>query len=477
MLPQHHEDARMAQRLHSKTGHGADSLAGKPSRFLMDASYTLGTSRISGIERVVRNLRDGCEQRATSQGIRAVTLISHHGRFFEVGQSQQEALARLASIQGDIVQALPAAYRRMLSPVIRLSGSRRLKKWFLPDAGHMGVFRLGYRVLYQTLVRRICQSARECQPAQGDLLVMPDAYWTRREVWPAAAAARARGAMIAAVVYDLIPLTHPQFVGERRRLKFADYIRQLATHADVILTISDAVHRELLATLPELMGNMPYCHDIRSFPLGAEFAEVDGEADPRIQALFSGESRENPFVTVAAFDPRKNHHYLLDAFELLWQTHPETKLCLVGRVGSRCQDVLDRINSHPRLGKQLFTFHDLNDVDLQHCYRACQGVIFPSIVEGFGLPIVEGLWHGKPLYASDTPIHREVGGSQCDYFDLAQPQSLVELLQSRIGKSLIQHSGTPMRPRSWSQSIDVFYNHCLSAYQRTTASAPLARSA
>ncbi len=92
---------------------------------------------------------------------------------------------------------------------------------------------------------------------------------------------------------------------------------------------------------------------------------------------------------MAAFDPRKNHRYLLDAFDLLWQRIPDPsarpKLCLVGRVGGRCHEIIERIKHHPLLNRNLFAFHDLNDAELQYCYQQCRGVIFPSIVEGFGL--------------------------------------------------------------------------------------------
>jgi hypothetical protein len=124
-----------------------------------------------------------------------------------------------------------------------------------------------------------------------------------------------------------------------------------------------------------------------------------------------------------------------------------------------------RIRSHPRLGKQLFTFHDLKDHELQHCYRTGMGVIFPSIVEGFGLPIVEALWHGQRTLASDTPIHREVGGEHCHYFDLGSPDSLVELL---IEFERTAHQPATMvglaRPHSWSESIDIFFDRCIAAY-------------
>jgi alpha-1,2-rhamnosyltransferase len=426
-------------------------------------------------------LRIGCGQRAAASGAETATLLGLDGAFYEVGQSEKRALDRAASYQVDIIGSLPKPYGQLLGPLLELTGSDKLKKWLLPAPGHMGMFKLPHRWWYKHQLHKICQEAQKVEPTRGDLLILPDAYWARKDVWRAAAAARARGAMVAVVVYDLIPLSHPEFVGQRRTTRFADYLRQVASHADLILTISDTVRRELAATLPELMGDAPYCKEIASFPLGAEFSQTGGQPRSELARLFGTDCQQNPYLMVAAFDPRKNHRYLLDAFDRFWETEPEQKLCLVGRVGSRCDDIMARIKSHPRLGKQLFTFHDLSDAELKHCYRFGRGVIFPSIVEGFGLPIVESLWHGQRTLASDTPIHREVGGDRCLYFDLSTPDSLVELLHhcQRTPHALTPPSGRA-RPHTWSDSIDVFSNKCLEAYQQrfaTPDTQPLARSA
>ncbi len=287
------------------------------------------------------------------------------------------------------------------------------------------------------------------------------------------AAARSRGAYTAVVVYDLIPLTHSHFVGERRTRRFAEYLKEVATHADMIVAISATVRQQLEATLPELMAGQPYCQNICDFPLGAEFRQAATETIVRddLLDLFDGERDENPYLTVAAFDPRKNHRYLLDAFDLLWQriTDPakRPKLCLVGRVGGHCGEIIQRVKHHPLRGSHLFAFHDLNDAELAYCYQQCRGVIFPSIVEGFGLPIVEAMWHRAPVMASDTSIHREVGGDSCQYFDLASPASLAHMLQARQDPANETQMPSMALPYSWQQSAEIFYHQCLEGYAST----------
>ncbi len=57
------------------------------------------------------------------------------------------------------------------------------------------------------------RGAQPIEPTSDDLFLLPDAYWPKRGVWQAVEHARACGAMVATVLYDLIPVTHPQFVG------------------------------------------------------------------------------------------------------------------------------------------------------------------------------------------------------------------------------------------------------------------------
>jgi alpha-1,2-rhamnosyltransferase len=173
---------------------------------------------------------------------------------------------------------------------------------------------------------------------------------------------------------------------------------------------------------------------------------------------------------VATLDPRKNHSLVLDAFDLLWQSGSDVEICFVGRVGSRCDDLIERIRNHPQLGLRLHLFDDLADCELHHCYRHSRGAVFPSIVEGFGLPIVEALWHGKKTFVSDTEIHREVGQDDCCYFDLNAPQSLVDCIvdwERTLSDDSSWHPPT-RRPATWGDSSEQFLEQCFQLFNGET---------
>ncbi len=389
----------------------------------IDASHALKSKRNTGVQRVVRSL---CRCLPLVESGPPTSVVTLRGQNFSVVPGQVNS-------RGEKEQ-------------------------------HVSLLRSSWRML-DRLHRKI-QRRAPVGFESGDLLLLPDAYWIKPEVWQAADRARQQGAFVVSIVYDLIPMTHPQFVAVKGQHAFEAYVEKLATHSDMMLAISQTVRDELMNYLPRLFASGNFCRDVKYFRLGAQFSLHTGPVREIIRQLFPKDGKLNPFLMVATFDPRKNHDYLLDAFDQIWQSEPTRKLCLLGSPGGGSEQLLDRIAKHPRLGKQLFVIHDASDAEVDYCYRHARAVIMPSIVEGFGLPIVEALWHGCQVFASETPTHREVGGDDCSYFDLNSPASLCRILLD--WESL--HSGTiPRRAAStrcldWLQSSAMLLDRCWESY-------------
>jgi glycosyltransferase involved in cell wall biosynthesis len=132
---------------------------------------------------------------------------------------------------------------------------------------------------------------------------------------------------------------------------------------------------------------------------------------------------------VSTLEPRKNHGYLLDAFELLWKSGLNVNLLLIGKVGWKCKGLIKRILSHPEYNRRLFMLNRVADTELEYCYRMARCLLLPSFVEGFGLPLVEAMQRGIPAMASDIPVFREVGGDYIAYFDPFNPDTLSALVR------------------------------------------------
>jgi len=459
-----------------------------PSRIFIDSSYTATSGRCSGIERVVVSLQhqlfliahqyNACSQSNSqtsalidSNRTELIPVISVDGSFIELGEKQKKRLDGPAQMRANLLAFMPITYDKVSSLLCSLIPLKIMRTWLRPEAGHLGIFKLPHNIYNRMARKSLALSGGKPEPQQGDLLILPDAYWGKTTVWKAAAKARKQGAKVAIVLYDLIPLTHPEFVGERRHKNFKLYLRNVLRHADIVMAISDTVRQQVVDLLDEYSDPTSAPPLVRAFTLGAEFNQRSGFIRTEIESLFTPTIDSNPYLMVATFDPRKNHPFLLDAFDRLWAKGSSEKLCFIGRVGSLCDDLMDRIDKHPEKNKKLFVFHDIQDGELQHCYRYSKGVISPSIVEGFGLPIIESLWHNKRTLVSDTPIHREVGGELCEYFSLAEEDSLVTLLQSshKSSQQTAKSIGTYEIP-TWSDSAKSFMESCLMLFEKPVRS-------
>lgn len=444
----------------------------------IDVSHTFGSGKNTGIERVVRNLCREIPRVLDQRGFGPPKLATHfQGRFIEIDPKLEDRLRLLGDWERNAQEFVPDWIQVAPKWIASVSGSRKLRKWMEPQASHLGIYKLPHHLLRWSTLSQSVLRGKTIDPGSTQVLILPDAYWTRRDIWKTVQAHRSAGALIATIVYDLIPLTHPQFVGSKRSQKFKNYLDQVIRYSDTIVAISETVAQDVRNYIADQPDTSQLCRDIRSFVLGAELSipssdSTHGSIRPIINSLFDTAYKNPPYLMVASFDPRKNHQQALDAFDLLWKTQPELNLCFAGRTGSMCGELMKRIENHPKFERGLWVFHDLSDIELHYAYERCSGVLLPSIVEGFGLPIVESLWHGRKTFASDTPIHREVGGKHCEYFQLHNPEDLANCVRSweAIRQDAIQnrHGARPsdrFRPTTWHQSASQLTDIVLDAWE------------
>lgn len=270
-----------------------------------------------------------------------------------------------------------------------------------------------------------------CVPLQhraGDQLVLLDSSW-HANFFPLAEQLKRDGVGIVSVIYDLIPLTHPQFCDAGLVKVFNDWFDWIARTADgyvaISTTIRDQVRQEMLRRIGTQQVQQRW---FDYFHLGSELDLSDATAEVDRHLLDMFKRPEPVFLMVSTIEPRKNHAYLLDAFERAWAAGSTARLCIAGKIGWKCEALIERIRQHPQLNRRLFMFNSLSDTSLEHAYSHATALVFPSHVEGFGLPLVEAMQRGLPAMASDIPVFREIGGDYMAYFDLHNPQSLTELV-------------------------------------------------
>jgi glycosyltransferase involved in cell wall biosynthesis len=145
----------------------------------------------------------------------------------------------------------------------------------------------------------------------------------------------------------------------------------------------------------------------------------------------------HPFLLCVAQHRRnKNILLVLQAFERLitnGRIVPDTRLLIVGMRGPETPAILGFIASHG-LSDKVLVLQGISEAELQWCYRHCGVLLAPSITEGFGLPVAEGLLAGCRIVCSDIAAFREVGGSRCLYVPLGdgEEESLATAIQTAL---------------------------------------------
>jgi glycosyltransferase involved in cell wall biosynthesis len=175
--------------------------------------------------------------------------------------------------------------------------------------------------------------------------------------------------------------------------------------------------------------------------LGADFQfGTDRSPSARAASICGGSTPF--FLSVGSLEPRKGLRIALEAMDLLWEKGVDVAYVIAGAYRSCARALVARIVSHPEYGRRLFWLDDVSNADLCHLYKHARGLIFASVVEGFGLPLVEAAYFGLPAIASDIPIFREIGGGAIAYFDVADPASLA----ARVGEAVVRPKSVNAMP-------------------------------
>ncbi len=163
-------------------------------------------------------------------------------------------------------------------------------------------------------------------------------------------------------------------------------------------------------------------------------------------------------MLLGTMQPRKNIPCVIEAFARIAEDVPDVSLVLVGKKAHNFDTHIEHIiKTHPEVqGRIVFTGY-VDEKDKCVMYKMADVFVFPSLYEGFGVPILEACEAGVPVVASDIPPHREVGGDAVRYFD---PQSidqcamvLYDVLDDDIIRKHVATQATVQKEKfSWQKS-------------------------
>ncbi len=385
---------------------------------LFDASHTSHTRAQTGIQRVCRSL---FAELAARGDVNPVCHDPHLGTWRTLTRDEETVLRDRAGA----------------------SGQSRGAKWTLGQklAGH---------------ARRLSGRRPTLPAASG--LVCPELFSPRVGAHLPELFARVTGPRVA-IFHDAIGLKFPELTPPGTVARLPAYLRELRQFDGIA-----AVSEDSAASLREFWNwlGADGVPPVQAIPLGLD--EVPGELRQEPESTAAAKPR---VLCVATVEGRKNHGALLDAAEILWREGLAFELELIGLARpDTAQAALAQIQSLRTAGRSLVYHGSVTENSLHAAYARCAFTVYPSLIEGFGLPVLESLQHGKPCVCSDRgALGESARGGGCVTLPEVNAASLAAAMRSLLREpARLAQLAAAARARSFRSWRD--YANDLSAWMK-----------
>lgn len=317
---------------------------------LFDASHTSHTAAQTGIQRVVRTFYT---QLAASRAVEPVCYDPHLVGWRPLGDDERAVLADLSGG----------------------AGRSRGAKWTL-------------RQKLAGATRRWLGRRPPLPAASG--LICPELFSAKVGARLPELLAAVPGPRVA-IFYDAIALKYPEFTPAGTVARFPAYLRELLVFDGVAAISEDSA--QCLRDYWRWLG-VAQPPPVHAVPLAIDQAHTD-------HATAAPPPGRPRLLCVCTIEGRKNHLALLDACEALWREGLDFELQLIGMARpDTAAAALARIGALQQAGRPLLFPGSVPEPELHAAYRACAFTVYPSVIEGFGMPVLESLQHGKPCLCS-----------------------------------------------------------------------------
>jgi len=377
--------------------------------FLVDLTHTSHTTAQTGIQRVCRSLFRALKEKQPAE---AITYDPY-----------EQGWRPLASWERRNLSSLETATKR---------GAR----W--PLAAQLG-----------GRARRVLRRRETPAPA-GTGLIVPELFS------PAVAAnlprlkAAVSGPRIA-LFHDAIALKFPELSPRKTVARFPGYLRELLTF-DAIAAVSEDSRASLVDYWQWLgIDDAPAVRAV-TLPLT--------HTPPRTAAKVTVGLAPLTILCVGTIEGRKNHLALLEACEQLWGKNREFTLRLIGLANSQTgRAALEKIQALQAQGRPLRYDGPVTDEVLEAAYSECEFTVYPSLIEGFGLPVLESLSHGKPCICSARgALGESARGGGCLALENVDAPSLAaaidQLITSELKRAELSRAAHQRTFKTWSDYTD-----------------------
>lgn len=212
-----------------------------------------------------------------------------------------------------------------------------------------------------------------------------------------------------------------------KRLVKKSYIGQSLKAADRVITVSNAMKEEIESCFPGTPISVIYNGlDLKEF---GSIAETDLMAFKKRSAL-----PEGYVLAVGHFETRKNYLRLIEAIALLRDRGNACPLLIIGN-DSREKKLVEECIEANNLGNTVKVLSGLTNQEVRNAYQLCGLFVFPSLYEGFGIPILEAMAAGRPMILSELPVFREITENKGIYFPPDNVGAIADAIEFGLSSS------------------------------------------
>ena len=293
-----------------------------------------------------------------------------------------------------------------------------------------------------------------CEP--GDVLLVLGSPWFHpfyAEI--VEKAQRQRDLRFALLVYDLIPLRRPEWCDHNLALRFREWTGDVFPLVDTFLTISRSSARDIVQMADDSGFSLRSAP--QPIPIGTGFtspSKPPAAAGPAAGADTPDQRHGRlPLpgsyaLIVSTIEARKNHILLFRVWRRLLEEMPRDQiptLVFAGRVGWLVSDLMQQLRNADFLDGKIMLVEDPSDEELERLYAGCRFTLFPSLYEGWGLPVTESLSFGRPCIISRATSLPEAGGHLARYFDPENAGEAYDVIRYAIE--------TPEETEAWAEQV------------------------
>jgi glycosyltransferase involved in cell wall biosynthesis len=343
-------------------------------------------------------------------------------------------------------------YRQLLEGLVQ-DGSPYCYTLFYTRPDALSSVKLDQRFMCRKIsanpIRRICVSLPRALRA-----LRPDVFHCQYILPPAV---RSKTVV---TIHDLAHEHYPQYFTRMEALRMRKLVPWSARRADHIITVSEYSARDI-----ETLYGIPRSRITVAYQAAASKFRPRDQQNCRAH-LESAYGLRSPFLLyVGRVQARKNLIRLVEAYALVRSRHPELKLVIVGKPDLHYGRLLARVQQL-RLNDAVVLPGYVSDDDLPLFYNVAEIFIFPSIFEGFGLPIMESMASGVPTITSAGSCLREIAGDGALLVDPLSVDSIADgigqvMEQPQLRSQLIERG---LRRSAWF-STQSFARKILDVYE------------